>query len=251
MRHTLLTLLFTVLLLGPTARAADDDIKSILTKAIKAHGGEKAMAKYKATRSKAKGTIVIPGAGEVEFTQEVSLMFPDKFKETMDLTVGGNQIQVVTIVNGDKVSIEAGGKEVPLTDALKVTIKDAQHVMKASRLLSLLQDKGYELSNLGELEVAGKPTVGIRVSSKGKKDLSLYFDKKTGLLAKVERRAIEPTSGKEFTEERIVVEYNKPNKLGIPTPKKVLVKQDGKKFMEAEVTEHTQLEKIEASEFEK
>ena len=251
MRHTLLPLLFAVLLVGPAARAADDDIKAILIKAVKAHGGEKALTKYKATRSKAKGKLVIPDVGEVEFTQEVSMMFPDKFKETMDLTIGGNQVQVVTIANGDKISIEAGGKEVPLTDALKGVMKDAQHVMKASRLLPLLQDKGLELSQLGEVKVEGKPAVGVRVSSKGRKDLSLYFDKVTGLLAKVERRAIEPTSGKEYTEERIVLEYNKPNKLGFPTPKKVLVKQDGKKFMEAEVTESTQLEKIDASEFEK
>ena len=251
MRHTLLPLLSAVLLLGPSARAADDDIKAILTKAIKAHGGEKAMSKYKATRSKAKGKLVIPDVGEAEFTQEVSMMLPDKFKESMELDFGGNKVQIVTIANGDKLSIEAAGKEVPLTDGIKGAMKEAQQVMKASGLLPLLRDKGFELSNLGEIKVEGKPAVGIRVSSKGKKDLSLYFDKKTGLLAKVERRAIEPTSGKEYTEERIVLEYNKPNKLGIPTPKKVLVKQDGKKFMEAEVTEFTHLEKIEDGEFAK
>ena len=30
--------------------------------------------------------------------------------------------------------------------------------------------------------------VGVRVASKGQKDVSLYFNKETGLLAKVERR---------------------------------------------------------------
>ena len=108
------------------------------------------------------------------------------------------------------------------------------------------------------MEIAGKKIEVVTIANGNKisieaagKDLNLYFDKATGLLAKVEKRAIDATSGKEFTEERIVLEYNKPNKLGIPTPKKVVVKKDGKKFLEAEVTETTSLEKIEDSEFEK
>ena len=251
MRLIMLSLLSAVLSIGPAAQAADDDVKAVLAKAVKAHGGAKTLTKYKGTKAKSKGTMDIPGAGEVEFTQEVSMMQPDKFKEVVQLEVGGNKIELTTIANGKKISIEANGKDVPLTDSIKTTIKEAQYIIKASRWSTLLEDKTYELSTLGELDVEGKATVGIRVASKGQKDLSLYFDKKTGLLAKVERRATDATTGKEFTEERIVLEYNKPNKLGMPTPKKVLLKRDGKKYMEAEVSETTFLEKIDASEFEK
>ena len=251
MRRILLPLLSAVLLVGPAVRAADDEVKAIIQKAIKAHGGEKAMAKYKGTRSKSAGKLDISGAGEVEFTQEVVVMQPDKFKETMELDIAGTKVKVMTIANGDKFSIEAGGKDVPLTDAIETALKEAQHSIKTSRLASLLKDKAIELSPLGEVKVEREAAVGVRVSTKGQKDLSLYFDKKTGLLAKVERRTVDASSGKEYTEERIIVEYSKPNKLGIPTPKKVVVKKDGKKFMEAEVSEMTQLEKIDDSEFEK
>jgi hypothetical protein len=251
MRHIWLPLLSAVLFVLPVARAADDDVKAIIQKAIKAHGGEKALTKYKATRSKSSGKLVIPGAGEVEFTQEVTLMQPDKFKEAMELDIAGMKIKVVTMASGDKFSIEAAGKDVPITADIKTAMKEARYSMKMSRLTTLLGDKAVELSNLGEIKVEGKPAVGVRVASKGQKDLSLYFDKKTGLLAKVERRGTDPMTGNEFTEERIVLEYKEPNKEGISMPKKVTVKRDGKKFMEAEVSETTLLEKIDDSEFEK
>src|SRR6516164_124077 len=101
MRRTLLPLLSIGLLLGLTAgsRAADDDPKAIIAKAIKAHGGEEALTKYKATQSKTKGKMTIPGAGEVEFTQEAASMLPDKLKETLMLDVGGMKVNVVTLID--------------------------------------------------------------------------------------------------------------------------------------------------------
>ena len=253
MRRIVFPLLFAILVIGPAVGAADDDSKAVLVKAIKAHGGKTALTKYKAIRSKTKGKIDIPGVGEVDFTQETSMMQPDKFKEVMEMEIAGNKIEVVSMANGNKITIEAAGKDIAITDDIKTAIKEAQYMImiKASRWTSLLEDKAYELSHLGEAKVEGKASVGVRVSSKGQKDLNFYFDKQTGLLAKVERRATDASTGKEYTEERIVSEYNKPNKLGVPSPKKVLVKRDGKKFMEAEVLETTSLEKIDDSEFKK
>jgi hypothetical protein len=253
MRHTLLPLLCLGLLLGPTAgpRAADDDPKAIIAKAIKAHGGEEALTKYKATQSKTKGKMTIPGAGEVEFTQEAASMLPDKLKETLMLDVGGMKVNVVTLIDGDKVSIEAAGNEIPITDDIKKALKGAQHMMKVARLVSLVKDKDYELSALGEVKVEDKPAVGVLVKSKGHGDISLFFDKGTGLLAKVEHRTVDGSTGKEITEERIVVKYGDKTKEGIALPKEVLVKHDGQTFMKAEVLESKVLEKLDDSEFKK
>jgi hypothetical protein len=250
MRRVLCSLLSAVVLLAIAsfARAADDDAKAILAKAIKAHGGEETLTKYQAAQGKNKGTIKIAGVGEVEFTEEVSYQLPDKFKEKLEIEVGGRKVNILTIANGDKASIKANGKAVDVTDAIKQNLKDAQYVLKISRMVPLIKDKGYELATLGEVKVEDKPTVGVRISSKGQKDISLYFDKETGLLAKAEHRSVDPDSGKEITEERIVLEYQK--KDGVSVPKKLLVKHDGEKFMEAEVIEMKMLEKLDDSEFE-
>jgi hypothetical protein len=251
MSRLLFTSLSTAVLLAfaPGARAADDNPKDIIAKAIKAHGGEESLTKHKAAQLKSKGKIDIPGVGEVDFTQEAAYMLPDKFKDVMELKVGGNTITVITLINGDKVSIEAGGMEVKLDDKVKDAVKDTGHMIEIARLVTL-KDKKYELNIIGEDKVEGKKVVGVRVSAKGHNDVSVYFDKETGLLAKVEHRTVDPASGNEINEERIVGGYEK-NKDGVPVAKKVLIKRDGKKFLEAEVTEMKYFEKLDDSEFKK
>jgi hypothetical protein len=252
MRRALLPLLSACVLLGAAVvRAADDDPKAVLARAIKAHGGEEALTKYKGGQSKNKGKITVPGVGELDFTQEVAIMLPDKLKESLELDIANQKIRVVTIANGDSVSIEAGGMEVPITDDIKKALKDAQAMMKATRLVSLAQGKDVELSPLGEVKVEGKPALGILAKVKGQKDLSLFFDKETGLLTKLEHRTVEAQTGKEITEERIVLEYGKKSPEGLAMPKKILVKHDGEKFIEAEVLEAKVLEKLDDSEFKK
>ena len=230
-------------------RAADDDAKAILTKAIKAHGGEEYLTKNKAARMQNKGKLTIPGVGETDFTQDLAYMLPDKLKDTLELTIGGQKISIVTVMNGDKLSIEAAGKAVDITDDIKKALKDAQHMMTVGRMVPLLKDKSYELSIFGEAKVEDKPAIGILVASKGKKDITLFFDKKTNLLAKIEHRTVEAGTGNEIGEERIILEYK--IKDGIPFPKKVLVKHDGKTFLEAEMVESTMLEAIDEAEFKK
>ncbi len=253
MRRTLLPLLAAAVLVGPAAAdpAPDDAAIAVINKAIKAHGGEEALTKYKAVQASSKGKITLPGVGEVDFTQEVATMLPDKVKETMHLDIDGKQITIVTLMNGDVVSIEAAGKDVPITDEIKMALKEAQYLMKVVKFVPLLKDKSYELSLIGEDKVEGKPVVGVLVKSKDHKDVSLFFDKETGLLAKLEHRTAERTTGKEVTEERIVVSYGDKGKEGIPLPKEVLIKHDGETFMKAEVVEASVLESLDDSTFKK
>lgn len=247
-RLPILTLVAAVAaaLIAPAARAADES-KDILAKAIKAQGGEEFLSKYKGGRSKSKGKIDIPGVGEAEYTQEVAYMLPDKFRDSMELSVGGMKIPVNTLVNGDKVSIEVNGKAIDPGKEVKEALRDVGHVLEAARLVTL-KDKQYELSVIGEDKVEGKKAVGLRVSAKDRKDVSLYFYADTHLLAKVEYRTADVTTGNEVSEERIVTEYKKGND-GRPVPKSVILKRDGKKLLEAEVTEWELVEKIDDSEF--
>jgi len=234
---------------APVLKAADDDPREIVAKAIKAHGGEEYLTKNKAAQLKSKGKINIPGAGELDFTQETAFMIPDKFRDSIELTVMNMKINVKTLVNGDTVSLEVNGKEVDGADKVKKAIKDTGHVMDVGRLVTL-KDKAYELSLIGEDKVEGKKVVGVLVSKKGQKDVSVFFDKETGLIAKLEYRGVEPGTDNEVNEERIVKEYEK-NKEGIPLAKKIIVKHDGKTFLEAEVLEIKHFEKLDDSEFKK
>src|SRR5205807_2648288 len=115
------SLLTGVLLIGFLAatRAADDDLKTVLLKAIKAHGGEEVLTKYQAAQAKNKGKLILPNLGELEFTQEVAYMLPDKLKEALQFEINNQKVTVVTLMNGDKASIEANGQEVEVTENIQ------------------------------------------------------------------------------------------------------------------------------------
>jgi hypothetical protein len=236
---------------APAARAADEP-KDVIAKAVKAHGGEEYLSKHPAVQAAEKGKINVPGAGESDFTEEWAYMLPDKFKHTFDFEVANQKIRIAAMVNGDKLSVEAtaGGQAIDLGDNLKEAYKDVPHVLRVGHLAPLVKEKGYELSLIGEDKVEGKKVVGVRVSKKDRKDVSLYFDTETWLLVKMEYQTVDSSTGKDITEERIFKEYGK-NGDGIMVPKKTVVKQDGKTFLESEVVEMKYLEKLDDSEFKK
>ena len=52
-------------------------------------------------------------------------------------------------------------------------------------------------------------------------------------------------------EERIILEYSQKDREGFTLAQRILVRHDGEKFMEAEVTEAKPLEKLDEGEFKK
>src|SRR5262249_24278072 len=157
------------------------------------------------------------------FTQEMVAQAP-KFKETVQLQVMGTDVTIVSVFDGKDswIKVKAAGNEmdVPLDDKLKEELREASYAMKLARLLLVEDDKSLELSTLGETTVNNKPAIGVKIASKGHKDLNFYFDKESGLLSKVERRAFDTTTMQEVTEERIIQEYSETD--GIKTTKKAL-----------------------------
>jgi hypothetical protein len=239
-----LPLAAAVVLVPAGTAFGQDDVRAVLEKAIKAQGGAEKLKKFKAARIKTKGKIQVGGG--IEITQEISYLLPDKLREEVNLEVDGKHITQVVIINGSKFAVEVNGKKIPLPDKVKDSIKDVGHLLRVARLVAL-RDKAYNLAPLGEVKVNGKPAVGIRVGKKGHPDINLYFYKKTGLMAKLEHRAVDPLTGQEATEERIIAEYMESD--GMPMPRRVTMRRDGKLFLEAEVLEARFLESLDESEF--
>ena len=225
---------------------AADDCDAIIAKAVKAYGGVANLTKHAASKSKNKGTLYI--GVDLPFTQDISIQHPNKFREEMELEANGQKVAVITAFDGEKGWLSVNGKVQELNDKILAELKEAAHLLRLGRLV-FLKDKSCTLTPLGEAKVNDKPAVGIRVSTKGYRDVSLYFDKETGLFAKMERRVVDPMSGQELTEERVILEHKTND--GIPTPKRVAVFRDGKKFMDAEVLEIKHLDKLDDSIFTK
>jgi hypothetical protein len=225
------------------AQDGQKEARAILEKAIKAHGGEAHLTKRKAATLKTKGHIEVMGG--FDFTQELRYQLPDKFRDDVEFEIMGMQIRSSTIYNGGKASLQVNDNKVDLAK-LADEVKEGLALLQAGRLVPL-RDKAYSLSVVGDSDVNGKPAVGVRISKDGQRDVTLYFDKKTSLITKMERRAIDLMNEQEITEERIITEYRKVD--GVPQPMKMIVNRDGKKFAEAEIVEMREHEKLDDSEF--
>jgi hypothetical protein len=246
MRRTAQALAALSLFLVPvlTIPAQDDPTAAIIKKAIKAHLPKGVDEKNKAVRTTAKGTLHIMGL-DLPFTQEVAIHAP-RFKEVMELTVKDNKVTVTTVFDGKQGWIRAGDQDVKVTDEILAELKEALYSMELMEGV-FSKDKAVKYSLVGDVQVKGKPAVGVTVSREGKKDINLFFDKGTGLITKVEMRRRDLMTGQEVTEERFITEYQDVG--GRKVARKVEVLRDGNPLLEAEVTDVQVLEKLDDTEF--
>jgi hypothetical protein len=241
MRTTLVTSLAVALLAAAAGLVRADDqaeIKKLLEKAVQAQGGEEKLAKIKALQMKGKGKVHVMGM-DLDFTGEWFMQTPDRMKVEIDADVMGMKIRQVQGIVGDKGwmwnSIENQTK-----DMEKDQMDEAKEQLYGhwiGTVVPLLKDKGFTLSPLGEMKVGDRTAVGIRVESKGHRDVRLYFDKEKALLLKSETTAKDMTQGgKEVNAEGFYSDYKETD--GLLNPTKLLIKYDGKDFVEVEGLEY-------------
>ena len=232
---------------GKSARADDkSDAIAVLDKAIKAHGGAGELKKLANSLQKMKGTIHIMGM-DIPFTADLISSGEDKIRADIDIEAGGMKIHVVSVVNKDKgwEKIKDDTKEL---DKDKITEgREQAHAASVANLYPL-KDKAYTLSLVGDDKVEGKEVTVIRATRKDRRDVSLFFDKKSNLLLKSETRVKDEATGQEVSDERFFSDYND---KGLRQPKKMIIKRDGKPFLEGEITEMKVDEKFDDSSFEK
>ena len=98
------------LLLGIAGSARADeqaDLKAVIDKAIKAHGGEANLTKYKAATWKGKGTY--HGQGQaIPFSAEWFSQPPGQHTVRVEAEANGMKFMFIEVVNGDKGWSKAG-----------------------------------------------------------------------------------------------------------------------------------------------
>jgi len=220
---------------GTPLQAQEAEARAILEKAIITQGDEKVALKLMSAVAKAKGTVHIMDMA-FDMTLQSWQQLPGKLKTVIGMSGNGVDFGIVEVINGDKGWIALNGM---VADLDADQIKDAKALMHVERVTSLVgikADKEMKLAPLGETKAGDKALVGLKVTKKGQRDVSLYFDKMTNFLVKAEYRALEPITKQEVTEEKLFGGYKElvPN---LKIASKIAVKHDGKLFMELEITE--------------
>jgi hypothetical protein len=248
MRAVGLSLLSLVSIISSAGLArAQEDAHAILAKAVKAHGGEEKLSRLHADHVKVKGTLYL-GDTEIPFTGETLVQMPGQFKNVMDMKFMGQNRKVVQVLNGDRGWVSIDGQPRDPDAARLAQMKETLYMDQLVRLTPLLKDNAFQLMALKEAKIKDRPAVGVRIASKGHKDASLWFDKDTGLLVKAEYTMLN-NQKKDVPQEEYFSDFKEVN--GIKRPMKVVAFQDGKKLMEAEITDVQSPEKIADTEFAK
>jgi hypothetical protein len=205
-------------------------MKALLAQAVKAAGGEKNLAKFRAVTMKFKGKSYF--MGEVPFTAEWTVQYPDRSRATVTAEFNNMKFTVVTVIDKDKGWMKLNDDTMPLDKERLASEKEQMYARWVSSLVPL-GDKGFTLAPAGEAKVDGRDAVGIKVSHKGHRDVSLYFDKKTHLLLKSEA-VVKDMGGQDVKQESFFRDYKEV--AGTKRPMKVTIKRGGEKFVDVEET---------------
>jgi hypothetical protein len=227
--------LLSVLVFSASVVLAQDRARAIVEKAIQAQGGEAKVAKLRMMRIKVEGTAdLVPGQPSVPFTIEDTWQMPDRYKTSSTFQMSGKKLAQTQVIDGEKGWIQMNGKTQDLPKEAVAEMKEQKYAEDLDRL-AFLKERAVELSALDASAVDGRPVVGVLVKSNGHRDVRLYFDTTSGLLVKREHRLLDSSSGKEALQEVIFSDYQE--KDGLKHYKKIAAFRDGKKVLDATVTE--------------
>jgi hypothetical protein len=208
--------------------------QAVIDHAVKAMGGAEAVGRMKSLTWKAKARITVNEV-DATSTEDWSARGFDKYHADITLTLNDNTISGTLVVAGDKGWSKANDRTTELPKGLAPGLLRIFRTGRLMHTLPLLKDKRFTLSPLGELKIGDKDAIGVRVAEKNFPDVSLYFDKKTGLPLKAEVRATELDGDPERSYEFFFSDYKDFD--GIKHPGKIVVHREGKKAVDAEISD--------------
>jgi hypothetical protein len=217
--------------------AGEKEAKEILERAIKAHGGTKALTKAAQLERRDKGT-----QGPTAFTSKVVRSLPDRVR----LTIVHGETTTTVVLNGNKGWKSDGGPAEALEAPRLKELREEAYVDWIATLVPLTKT-GFTLSTLPKTKVSGEQAVGIKVVHKGSPDVRLYFLQRNGLLAKIQFET--KRAGLAVEMEYLFSAFKEFSGVKLPTRRTELI--NGKKFTEYTSSDVSFPAKIDAKTFAK
>ena len=213
MGRLVVPLLACVALIQAAPLFAADDPKALVEKAIKAKGGAETLEQCTAVRTRYTGHfgLELGADSKMSFKGEMYEQRGGQVRMSFSLDLNGTKMDLVMVSNGDKSwqSMNGAVSESPFNT--REYQEQVAYQERVTRLLPLLQEKGFTLTALGESKVEDRAVLGVKVSCKDKPDVSLFFDKETGLLTKYAIRQKQPGLEKEVLTEVVHLKYQEIN----------------------------------------
>jgi RNA polymerase sigma factor (sigma-70 family) len=209
-------------------------LRSLIDKAVKAHGGQAKVARWRTTRLKMEGKLVAQDQ-EQPLTLLETWRLPGEYRSettverrgvtTTSIGVLGKDKGWLALTTGQTVDLDKEGTEI---------LRDSA-VTQGLGLLALLSDEGNQLASSGEAPVNGREAVGVLVKSSVRRDLRLYFDKDSGLLLSEVHSSKLPGEDKRTLQQVYFSDYQE--KDGVKYPRRIVLYGDGVMTIDAKVTD--------------
>jgi hypothetical protein len=233
MRQTMCTAALICLFAAAPLRA--DEAKALLERAIKAQGGEEKLKAAQAATFKTKGNVLADGQ-QVELGGDATVQGDGHYRWSASITFMGRTENGVIVITPEKIwgkgGNQANAEEAPAEAAF---VRDVFRTIRLPQNLTALRAKDVTLSHLGELKVDDRVTVGLKVATKDRPDVDLYFDKETSLPLRAEIRVKEPGEANEKVYAFTFTDYKDVN--GVKMFGKFSLKRDDKVTMEMELSD--------------
>jgi len=210
------------------------DLGEVIDQAIQTAGGAEKLSRLTGQTWRAK--MKIHENGQVRTVDaRYAVQWPDKLRSDV---VGSYTM----VRNGDEGWLTQGKTLQDLTTDQLLFLKEDMHV-NWLRTLAPLRAKGIRYQNVPPIEVDGRATVGVRVSSTGHRDVVFLFDQETHDVVKTETKS--RGLGEEGELANIESFYSKFEKVaGTRVPTRVRIVRDGELFMEIEISDIQRAEKL-------
>jgi hypothetical protein len=221
--------------------------RAIIDRAIQALGGEANLSKQKASTLKGKGTYF--GMDQpMPYTGAWAIQLPDQLRVTMDAKFNDQPVRMTIVINNDKGWFKLNDQ--PAAEMGKERLAEERERLYCEWVSTLLplKDTAFKLTGLGQTKVEGRDASGVRVSREGHRDVSLYFDKGSGLLVKTETMIKDIDKGGD-TEKQELFQSDFKEIDGVKHALKHVLKRDGKRFADVDFSEIKPAQKLDASVF--
>lgn len=219
--------------------------RTIVERAIEAHGGMETLSRARIDRVSLRGTMRV-GERDVPFVAETVTELPQGFRNQVTLAPDTpNKLVLVQLLHKGKPSLYLNGTPQTISAAQLDEFRETLLIQQAMRLVSLVRDPGFALEWAGKGMVNERPVEWVVVRAEGRRPVRMSFDMETGYLVRTSHTVV--VEGKPLLQEETYGDFRK---LGLyKRPVKMITTRDGKALVDAELVDVRYPDKISEAEF--
>jgi hypothetical protein len=217
--------------------AADKDkaARELLDRAIRAHGGEEKLNRFRGITLTMTGHLAM-GDRRVPFQGDWAVQLPDKLRSTVEAKSREAPFKQTQVVNGSSGWLSRGGRTVAMDAVVLAEAREELHSGWEVAQLTPLRRTEYRLTVTESVRVEGKETLGLVVSRPGFRDVRLYFDRDSHLLVKTATQARDLATDRTIEVETVYSDYGEVQ--GVKYPRRVRLYREGQEYLNGVVSEY-------------